>query len=103
MSLLILCLLSNISLTLGLWIFVFRNVDIKTGFRTKSVLCEPVRDHRGGGSIVAVIQMLNKIGGGAFDQSDEDALAACTQRVADDISTRFKELLSAASKFAGTV
>ena len=41
---------------------------MKTGFRTRNVLCQPVRSNRGGGNIVAVIQMLNKIDADGFDQ-----------------------------------
>lgn len=78
-----------------------RNIDIKTGFKTRSVLCQPVRSYRGGGHIVGVIQMLNKIEDGAFDASDEDLLAKCVQRVSDDLNSRFKELLKAAEKFVG--
>lgn len=75
---------------------------MRTGFKTRNVLCQPVRAHRGGGEIVAVIQMLNKNDGGQFDSNDEDTLLLCTQRVADDLGSRFKELLSAASKFVGS-
>ena len=77
-------------------------MDLRTGFKTRNVLCQPVRAHRGGGEVVAVIQMLNKANGGHFDSNDEETLLLCTQRVADDLSSRFKELLSAAAKFVGS-
>lgn len=35
-----------------------REVDLKTGYRTKSVLCCPVKDHDG--QVIGVIQALNK-------------------------------------------
>lgn len=46
-----------------------RSVDDKTGFRTKSVLCMPVKDtsHQ----VFAVAQLLNKKGGGPFSEDDE--------------------------------
>lgn len=44
-------------------------VDRLTGFRTKSLLCTPIRDLSG--KNVAVLQALNKKGGRAFSGSDE--------------------------------
>jgi adenylate cyclase len=46
-----------------------RSVDDKTGFRTKSVLCMPVKDtsHR----VFAVAQLLNKKSGSPFSEDDE--------------------------------
>ena len=59
-------------------------MDIKTGFRTRSILCQPVRGMRGGGAIIGVIQMLNKKGGdGTFDDNDEEMLSTFTEKVAD--------------------
>lgn len=78
-----------------------RNVDVKIGFKTRSILVQPLRAHRGGGHIIGVIQMINKLDAPHFDENDEDALAACVQRVSDDLSSRFKDLMFAAEKFAG--
>ena len=78
-----------------------RNVDIQTGFRTRNVLCQPLRSHRGGGSVIGVIQMINKHDNLEFDAHDEELLAACVQKIADEINARFKELLHAAEKFVG--
>jgi hypothetical protein len=78
-----------------------RNVDVKIGFKTRSILVQPLRAHRGGGHIIGVIQMINKLDAPHFDDNDEDVLAACVQRVSDDLSTRFKDLMFAAEKFAG--
>lgn len=44
-------------------------VDLRSGYRTQSTLCVPMRDHRG--SITGVVQVLNKRGG-RF--TDEDAV-----------------------------
>ena len=49
-------------------------VDRDTGYRTRSVLCMPLRDRHG--TVFAVAQMLNKGGGEAFTPADERALSA---------------------------
>ena len=77
------------------------NVDLKTGYVTKSILCHPLRSQRGGGHIVGVVQMLNKNDGLHFDSHDEELLAACVQRINDELHSRFRELMHAAEKFAG--
>ncbi|PYQ10821.1 MAG: hypothetical protein DMF80_23235, partial [Acidobacteria bacterium] len=48
--------------------------DRQTGFRTRSVLCAPLFGH--GGTLLGVIQVLNKAGGGAFTRDDEVLLEA---------------------------
>eukprot|EP00601_Ochromonadales_sp_CCMP2298_P006493 CAMPEP_0173200778 /NCGR_PEP_ID=MMETSP1141-20130122/17975_1 /TAXON_ID=483371 /ORGANISM="non described non described, Strain CCMP2298" /LENGTH=444 /DNA_ID=CAMNT_0014125807 /DNA_START=97 /DNA_END=1431 /DNA_ORIENTATION=+ len=78
-----------------------KNMDTKTGFKTRNVLCQPVRGNRGGGSIVAVIQALNKVGADHFDDHDEEMLSACVAKVADLLSVRFSELMNVAEKFCG--
>ena len=83
-----------------------RNMDVKTGFTTRSILCQPVRGMRGGGAIIGVIQMLNKRGAGAeghFDTNDEVMLTTFTERVADIMSSRFMDLINIAEKFSGEV
>jgi len=47
-------------------------VDQQTGYHTKSVLCMPLITSEE--KLVGVIQALNKIGGGPFDQDDESLL-----------------------------
>jgi hypothetical protein len=79
-------------------------MDMKTGFKTRSILCQPVRGMRGGGAIIGVIQMLNKKGGdGTFDSNDEEMLATFAGKVADMLSVRFTELINIADKFSGTL
>jgi putative ABC transport system ATP-binding protein len=51
-----------------------RSIDEATGFRTRSVLCLPLRNSRG--SIFAVAQLLNPLQRNAFDASDEARLQA---------------------------
>jgi putative ABC transport system ATP-binding protein len=46
-----------------------RDVDLRTGFRTRAMLCVPLRKRDG--EVFAVAQLLNKHGGGAFVAADE--------------------------------
>jgi putative ABC transport system ATP-binding protein len=46
-----------------------RDVDLRTGFRTRSVLCLPLHDR--GGNVFAVTQLLNRRDGQPFDEADE--------------------------------
>jgi sigma-B regulation protein RsbU (phosphoserine phosphatase) len=46
--------------------------DSKFGYKTKSLLCLPIKHHTG--EIVGVIQLLNKIGAPAFTAEDQDFL-----------------------------
>jgi adenylate cyclase len=50
-----------------------QEVDRRTGYRTRTILCAPIRD--GQGVVVGVAQVLNKIGG-PFTPDDEELLAA---------------------------
>lgn len=79
-----------------------QNMDKRTGFRTKTVLCQPVRRLRGGGAVCAVIEMINKNNGEVFSREDEEVLAVCVQRVADVLSDRFKDLQLCAKKFSAS-
>ena len=81
-------------------------MDLKTGFKTRSILCQPVRGMRGGGQIIGVIQMLNKKGPGTdgegvFDAHDEELLTNFSSRVADMLSVKFADLNALAEKFSG--
>ena len=51
-----------------------RNVDKETGYRTKSILCVPMRSLEG--EIVGVLQALNKRGDGPFSEEDGELLSA---------------------------
>jgi PleD family two-component response regulator len=55
-----------------------RAVDRQTGYRTRSILCAPLRAR--GGRVIGAVQVLNKVGGGPFTVDDERAL--------DEISVR---------------
>jgi adenylate cyclase len=52
--------------------FFNREVDQRTGYRTKSVLCAPIAD--GEGRPFAVLSLLNKRGRPQFDERDEHAV-----------------------------
>jgi adenylate cyclase len=54
-------------------------VDVRTGFRTKSILCAPLRTVSG--EEIGVSQILNKIDG-EFNQDDLDLLEAMTEQAA---------------------
>jgi K+-sensing histidine kinase KdpD len=55
-------------------------VDKISGYRTRSVLCVPMRDK--GGAIVGVVQVLNKGGDGPFTPDDEQLLDAIAAQAA---------------------
>ena len=46
-----------------------REIDKRTGYRTRSVLCMPIMDSKQ--RVFAVAQLLNKLDGGAFTAEDE--------------------------------
>ncbi len=60
--------------------FFDRSFDVKFGYRTRSLLCLPIRHHTG--KIVGVIQLLNKQGGPRFTAEDEDFLSKLSGHMA---------------------
>jgi adenylate cyclase len=70
------------------------DVDRKTGYRTRSILCMPVRSKQG--RIIAVIQVLNKRGG-PFGKTEEIRLRAFTAQVAIALENAqlFEDVLNA--------
>lgn len=50
-----------------------RDIDQRTGYRTRSMLCLPIQNRRG--QLFAVAQLLNKNGGEPFDTDDERRLS----------------------------
>uniref|UniRef100_A0A9L0IIK8 Phosphodiesterase n=1 Tax=Equus asinus TaxID=9793 RepID=A0A9L0IIK8_EQUAS len=44
-------------------------VDLYTGYTTRNILCMPIVSR---GSVIGVVQMVNKIGGSAFSKTDEN-------------------------------
>lgn len=55
-----------------------KDIDIKTGYRTKTILCAPIRNDVG--KIIGVLQVLNKTEG-TFDDKDERLIGAFTTQV----------------------
>jgi len=63
-----------------------RDVDQKTGFRTRSILCVPLVTPSG--SVVGVIEAMNKKGNAAFDADDAEALRALGSHAALALETQ---------------
>lgn len=57
----------------------FSDIDEKTGYQTRSVLCQPLRNANG--RVIAVLQVLNSLDG-TFSQEDENLLSAIGGQVA---------------------
>lgn len=58
-----------------------REVDRKTGFQTRSILCAAVPGFGSQCNPIAVIQLLNKQNGGSFDEEDEADLTTFSNEV----------------------
>jgi len=56
-----------------------RAIDDATGYRTRSILCMPLKNGRG--EVFAVMQLLNKDGGAPFDAFDERRFAEFAGRL----------------------
>ena len=54
-------------------------VDRQTGFRTRSILCLPIKNREG--RVFAVAQLLNRRDGKPFDRSDEQRFASFIQSI----------------------
>lgn len=80
----------------------FPDVDKRTGFRTRSILCVPLARKEG---VIGVLQVLNPTGRQAFDEDDLDAFKAYANLAAtaiDKLRTieRQREQQRAAQEFA---
>jgi adenylate cyclase len=71
-----------------------QSVDLKTGFRTRSILCQPIVNKHGGR--IGVTQVLNKKGAGAFSEKDEARLRAFSAQIAVSLENAklFEDVLS---------
>ena len=58
-------------------------LDRATGYRTRSILCAPVRDRHG--RVIALVELLNPRDRARFDESDEARVRSC--------EGQFRELL----------
>lgn len=72
-----------------------REVDMKTGYRTRNILAVPIRDRRR--LVVGVIQVLNKKGGEGFIESDLSLLEAMGSQAASALikARLFEEVVRA--------
>lgn len=70
-------------------------VDHQTGYRTRSILCAPLRARAG--RVIGALQVLNKVGGGPFTADDERALDEIALRcgVAIENALLYEQLLDA--------
>jgi len=65
------------------------DIDTITGFKTRSILCVPLKTKSG---IVGVIELLNKKGGHAYRERDEDIIVYLAEQAAlSIIKTKFYE------------
>lgn len=71
-----------------------QSVDRKTGFRTRSILCQPIVNKHGGR--IGVTQVLNKKGAGCFSEKDEARLRAFSAQIAVSLENAklFDDVLS---------
>jgi len=63
-----------------------KDIDLKTGYRTRSILCVPLVTPSG--SVVGVIEAMNKKGDGPFDADDEESLRALGSHAALALETQ---------------
>jgi len=80
-----------------------REVDKRTGYRTKSLLVMPMRNKLG--EIIGVFQVLNKKGGGAFTRADEEMLEAIAPHAAIAVENAqlYEEIKSTLDSFIQTL
>jgi hypothetical protein len=69
--------------------------DKQTGYRTRNMMAQPIRPKMGSGKIIGVIEMINKYGDSPFTEHDETVLHQCVLHTADQLSSRFNDLLKA--------
>jgi putative ABC transport system ATP-binding protein len=60
-------------------------VDARTGYRTRNILCMPLFNRSG--SAFAVVQLINKLDGGTFDRDDEEKFHAMAGSLTGVIET----------------
>jgi hypothetical protein len=72
-----------------------KDMDKQTGFKTKNILCAPIKSRQGDG-VVAVIQMLNKVSDdGLFSELDEEIIRNCAYKVSEALDLQFQTLINA--------
>ncbi len=73
----------------------FPDVDKLTGYRTRTLLAAPLLDRSG--ECFGVVQVLNRLGGGAFGKDDELRMAAVAHEISEALqaTSLYSELLRA--------
>ena len=69
-------------------------MDMRTGYRTKQMLCVPVYDRPG--SVAAVLQLINTFDGRSFNQNDETLAVLVSEQIGNLLNI-YKSRLSRAS------
>ena len=64
-----------------------RDFDFKFNFRTRSMLCMPINNRAG--KRIGIIQVINKVEGGYFNQDDEELLKGLVAQVAIALENSF--------------
>ena len=77
-----------------------QNVDKQTGYRTRTILCVPMRSLEG--EVVGVLQALNKLDGKPFNAEDEELLSALGGQAAARSTTRCCTTRSSSSSKASS-
>lgn len=54
-----------------------RDIDLKTGYRTKALLCMPIKDSSG--DVIGVAQVINKLNCERFTENDEKIFSSYLQ------------------------
>ncbi len=67
--------------------FFSREFDLQYNFRTKSVLCMPIRNRAA--KLIGVIQVINKLKDGGFNKNDEELLKGLVAQVAIALENSF--------------
>ena len=75
-------------------------VDRQTGYRTRSILCAPLRTREG--RVIGALQVLNKLDGGPFTAEDERLVEALAARCATVIENAlvYEQLRAAEQRWA---
>jgi len=69
-----------------------QNVDKQTGYKTRNILCVPMRSVEG--DVVGVLQALNKLDGKAFTDEDEELLFALGGQAAFEPAASLGEVVA---------
>jgi hypothetical protein len=60
-----------------------KKVDLKTGFRTRNIMCVPLKVR--GGTVIGVVQLINKSGDGVLDVDEPSKAASTDSFTMDDL------------------